>query len=154
DAETGGPILNLVPQNGGNKFKGSIFGTGAGSWAQGNNVDDALKAQGVQEAAGLIKLWDISGAVGGPIKRDKLWFFANVRDFGNHTQIPGGVANKFAGDASHWDYAPDPGVQARTATSKTVTSIRLTSQVTPRNKVSFYYDYQWDCDQGGMNTTD
>ena len=32
--------------------------------------------------------------------------------------------------------------------------MRLTSQLTPRNKVSFYYDYQWDCDQGGMNKTD
>ena len=154
DAETGGPILNIVPQSGGNQFKGTFFGTGAGSWAQGNNVDAELKAQGVQEAAGLIKLWDISGALGGPIKRDKLWFFLNVRDFGNHTQVPGLTANKYAGDASHWDYAPDPAVLGRTATSKTVTSVRLTSQVTPRNKVSFYYDYQWDCDQGGMNKTD
>ena len=76
DAETGGPILNIVPMTGGNQFKGTFFVTGAGSWAQGNNVDDALRAQGVTEAAGLIKLWDVSGAVGGPIKRDKLWFFA------------------------------------------------------------------------------
>ena len=66
DAETGGPILNLVPQTGGNQFKGSAFGTGAGRWAQGHNVDDALRAQGVAEAAGLIKLWDISGSMGGP----------------------------------------------------------------------------------------
>ncbi len=154
DAETGGPILNIVPMTGGNQFKGTFFGTGAGSWAQGNNVDAELKAQGVQEAAGLIKLWDISGAGGGPIKRDKLWFFANVRDFGNHTQVPGLTANKYAGDASHWDYAPDPAVLGRTATSKTVMSVRLTSQLTPRNKVSFYYDYQFDCDQGGMNKTD
>jgi hypothetical protein len=160
DAETGGPIMNLVPKTGGNRYAGSGFGSGAGSWAQGNNVDAALKAQGVTEAAGLIKLWDVSGALGGPIKRDKLWFFANVRDFGNHTEIPGGFANAFAGDASHWDYAPADGqggrplIKARTATSKTVASGRLTSQLTPRNKVSFYYDYQWVCDQGGMNKTD
>ena len=154
DAETGGPILNIVPMTGGNRFTGSFFGTGAGSWAQGNNVDAELKAQGVQEAAGLIKLWDLSAAVGGPIKKDKLWFFGNYRDFGNHTQVPGLTANKFAGDASHWDYAPDPAVLGRTATSKTVMSVRLTSQLTPRNKVSFYYDYQFDCDQGGMNKTD
>ena len=154
EAETGGPILNIVPETGGNLFKGSFFVTGAGKWAQGNNVDAALKAQGVAEAAGLIKLWDVSGAVGGPIKRDKLWFFANLRDFGNHTDVPGLYANKFAGDATHWDYAPDLNVKGRTATSKTVASSRFTSQLTPRNKVSFYYDYQWDCDQGGMNMTD
>ena len=97
--------------------------------------------------AGLIKLWDASFAMGGPIKRDKLWFFANIRDEGNHTDIPGLYGNKFTGDASHWDYQEDPSVKARRRPSKTITSVRLTSQVTPRNKVSFYYDYQWDCDQ-------
>src|SRR3954466_3000929 len=110
DAETGGPIMNLVPKTGGNRYSGSLFGSGAGRWAQGHNVDDALRAQGVTEAAGLIKLWDISGSMGGPIKRDKLWLFANVRDFGNHTEIPGGFANAFAGDPTHWDYAPADGL--------------------------------------------
>ena len=78
-------------------------------------MDAELLAQGIAEAAGLIKLWDVSFAMGGPIKRDKLWFFANFRDQGNHTDIPGLYANKFAGDASHWDYAPDPSVKGRTA---------------------------------------
>jgi hypothetical protein len=154
EAEVGGPVLNIVPSTGGNAFHGSVFGTGAGEWAQGSNLDDSLKAFGITEPAALIKLWDVSFAMGGPIKKDKLWFFGNVRDFGNHTDIPGLYANKFAGDATHWDYAPDTNVKARTATSKTVTSIRLTAQATPRNKFSFYYDYQWDCDQGSMSKTE
>ena len=154
EAEVGGPLLNIVPKTGGNAFHGSAFGTTAGEWAQGNNLDSNLKALGIAEQAALIKLWDLSFALGGPIKRDKLWFFANVRDFGNHTEIPGLYANKFAGDPTHWDYAPDTSVKARTATSKTVTSVRLTAQATPRNKFSFYYDYQWDCDQGSMSKTE
>jgi Carboxypeptidase regulatory-like domain len=154
EAEVGGPVLNIVPSTGGNAFHGSAFGSGAGEWAQGNNLDDELRAFGISEQAALIKLWDVSFALGGPIKRDKLWFFGNIRDFGNHTEIPGLYANLFAGDPSHWDYAPDLNVKARTATSKTVTSIRLTTQATPRNKFSFYYDYQWDCDQGSMSTTE
>jgi len=153
EAETGGPILNIVPKTGGNTFKGSIFGSGSGSGLQSNNIDAALKAQGIT-AASLIKVWDYSGAVGGPILRDKLWFFGNYRDFGNHAAVPGGYANKFAGDPSHWDYAPDLNTPSRTATSKTVAAGRFTSQLTPRNKVSFSYDYQWDCDGASMNTTD
>jgi hypothetical protein len=153
EAETGGPILNIVPKTGGNTFKGSIFGSGSGSSLQSNNIDAALQAQGIT-AASLIKVWDYSGAVGGPIVRDKLWFFGNYRDFGNHAAVPGGHANKFAGDASHWDYAPDLNTPSRTATSKTVMAGRFTSQVTPRNKVSFSYDYQKDCDGASMNTTD
>ena len=137
EAEVGGPVLNIVPKTGGNTFKGTFFATGAGKWAQASNLDDALKAQGVAEAAGLIKLWDVSVAIGGPIKRDRLWFFANVRDEGNHTDIPGLFGNKYTGDASHWDYLEDQSVKARLASSKTIGSVRLTSQVTPRNKVSF-----------------
>ena len=53
------------------------------------------EAFGITEAAALIKLWDVSFALGGPIKRDKLWFFANYRDFGNHTDIPGLYGNLY-----------------------------------------------------------
>jgi hypothetical protein len=154
EAEVGGPVLNVVPASGGNAFHGSVFGSGAGTWAQGNNLDDELRAFGIMEQAALIKLWDVSVAIGGPIKKDRLWFFGNVRDFGNHTDVPGLYANRFAGDPSHWDYAPDPNVKARTANSKTVTSIRLTTQATPRNKFGFYYDYQWVCDQASLSTTE
>jgi hypothetical protein len=77
-----------------------------------------------------------------------------VRDEGTHTEIPGLYGNKFAGDPSHWDYLEDRSVKARLASSKTITSIRLTAQVTPRNKVSFYYDYQWDCDQSSQSTSE
>jgi hypothetical protein len=154
EAEVGGPILNVVPATGGNVFRGSAFGSGAGTWAQATNVDDALRAFGISEPAALFKLWDVSFAMGGPIRRDKIWFFGNVRDFGNHTGIPGLYANKYAGDPAHWDYAPDPNVTARNATSRTVASVRLTMQPTPRNKLGFYYDYQWTCDQGSFSTTE
>ena len=102
----------------------------------------------------MIKLWDVSFAMGGPIRKDRLWFFGNVRDFGNHTGVQNLYANKYAGDAAHWDYAPDPSLKARTATSKTIASMRLTTQATPRNTFGFYYDYQWICDQASLSTTD
>jgi hypothetical protein len=154
EAEIGGPMLNIVPKTGGNIFSGTVFGSGAGEWAQGSNIDDELRAFGITEQAALIKLWDVSFALGGPIKRDKLWFFANYRDFGNHTDIPGLYANLHEGNASRWDYEPNLAIKTRTATAKTVVSSRLTTQATPRNKFSFYYDYQWDCDQGSQSTED
>ena len=154
EAEVGGPILNVVPATGGNAFHGSAFGSGAGTWAQANNLDSELRAVGISEPAALIKLWDISFAMGGPIRKDRLWFFGNVRDFGNHTGVQNLYANKYAGDAAHWDYAPDPSLKARTATSKTIASMRLTTQATPRNTFGFYYDYQWICDQASLSTTD
>ena len=163
EAETGGPILNILPKTGGNKFKGQAFYTQAGknslgNWTQANNIDDALKAQGITQA-GLLNLWDYNAAVGGPILKDKAWFFVNYRDVGSHTAVPGQYGNIYAGDANHWDYAPADGlnghplVAARSATSRTEYSGRLDAQVTPRNKVSYRYDFQHDCDSSSLSTS-
>ena len=79
EATTGGPQLNIIGKQGGNTFAGSFFINGSG----GAFVSDNLSAE--QRAAGLgtplkpKKLWDINPSFGGPIKRDKLWFFATYR---------------------------------------------------------------------------
>ena len=61
----------------------------ADKWSQGNNLDDQLRRAGITEPPGLIRYWDTNVAVGGPIKRDRLWFFNNVRSYGTHQDIPG-----------------------------------------------------------------
>jgi hypothetical protein len=151
EAETGGPALNLISAGGGNRFAGTLFTSTAGEWSQGSNLDDDLRAFGINEQAALIKSWDASGSVGGPILRDRLWFFFNYRDYGNHTDIPGLYANATAGNPASREYVEDTTLKARGATSKTVVVGRLTAQATSRHKVGFYYDYQWDCDQGAQN---
>ncbi|HXD72360.1 MAG TPA: carboxypeptidase regulatory-like domain-containing protein [Vicinamibacterales bacterium] len=158
EAETGGPILNILPKTGGNQFKGQGFWTQAGknsmgSWTQANNIDSTLTAAGITQA-GLLNLWDYNVALGGPIKKDRAWFYLNYRDVGNQTAVPGQYGNKFAGDPTHWDYAPDLSVNARSATSRTEYSGRLDYQITPRNKVSYRYDFQHDCDSSTMSTTE
>ena len=70
--------------------------------------------------------------------KDRLWFFNNVRSYGNHQDIPGLFGNKNAGDPTKWTYVRDPNVKARAAAAKMIDAIRLTGQVTPRNKVGFY----------------
>jgi hypothetical protein len=81
ETEMGGTLVNFIPKTGGNAFSGSFFGSTAGEWSQGNNIDDRLKSLGLSQPAALYKNWDGSASVGGPFKKDKLWFFANYRDF-------------------------------------------------------------------------
>ena len=57
---------------------------------QSDNSADA-KAQGPGGARRLNKVWDFNVAEGGPIKKDKLWFFASYRDWGVYQYI----ANSF-----------------------------------------------------------
>ena len=65
---------------------------------QGNNLDETLKSYGLTRPAALIKNWDANFALGGPIVKDRLWFYNNVRSYGTHQEVPGLFANKNAGD--------------------------------------------------------
>ena len=80
--------------------------------------------------------------MGGPIKRDRVWFFNNLRSYGSHQDIPNLYANANALNGARWDYVRDSNVKARSAGAKKIEAIRLTSQLTSKNKVGFYYDYQ------------
>ncbi len=152
ESEVGGTLVNFIPKTGGNNFSGQGFFSTAGEWSQGNNIDDRLRSIGLSQAAALYKNWDVQASVGGPFLRDKLWFFANYRDFGSHDDILGMYANRNAGNPNSWSYLPDQNLKARNAVSRTVTAMRLTSQVTPRNKVGFFFDNQLACDGSGLLT--
>ena len=150
EAEAGGAVMNIIPKAGGNTFSGIAFGSFAGGWSQGSNLDDRLRGFGLADPPKIINNWDYSASLGGPLKRDRIWFYGTYRDFGQHQDIPGMYANRNAGDASRWNYERDPDVEARNATARTITSVRLTGQLTPRNKISAFYDHQSWCDGSAM----
>ena len=145
ETDRGGPAFNMIPRTGGNSFSGTYFLSYAGEWAQSSNLDDKLKSFGINEVPGLIKNWDTNFALGGPIKRDRLWFFGNVRSFGSANDVPGLYGNKNAGNPNAFTYVADPSLRARAANSKMIGAMRLTGQLTPKNKLGFYYDYQKNC---------
>ena len=144
DIDRGGPAFNMIPKTGGNMFSGSAFASYAGDWSQGNNIDEQL-AVFIPEVPGLIKNWDTSFSLGGPITRDRLWFFGSLRSFGNASKVPGMYGNLNAGDPTKWTYVEDRGLEVRNANDKKSATIRLTGQVTPRNKLGMYFDYQKNC---------
>jgi Carboxypeptidase regulatory-like domain len=145
EVDRGGPAFNLIPKTGGNTFSGTGFLSTAGSWSQGDNFDDTLQSYGFTSIAKLVKNWDTNFALGGPIVKDRLWFFNNVRSYGNHQEVLNLYGNANAGDQSKWTYVADQSLPARAAAAKMIEAIRLTGQATPRNKVGFYLDYQNVC---------
>ncbi len=153
ETDRGGPAFNIIPKTGGNTFSGTAFGSTAGKWSQGSNIDDRLRAAGITQAPELIRSWDTNLAVGGPIKRDRLWFFNNLRTYGTYQDVPGLYANANALDASKWSYQRDPTVKARSAGAKKIEAIRLTGQMTPRNKAGFYWEYQANCTGSALVNT-
>jgi len=145
EADRGGPAFNIIPKTGGNTFSGTGFFSTAGSWGQSSNIDDNLQSLGFGEQPALIKNWDDSLSVGGPILRDRLWFYGSGRLVGSHTEVQNQYGNKNAGDPNAWTYVRDEDVKVRNANNKVVTSVRLTWQASQKNKVGFYIDYTKNC---------
>ena len=129
DVSAGGPHLNLIPREGGNTFSGATYLGYTDSAFQFNNLTDDLIKRGLQTPDSVAKIYDVNASLGGPIKRDRLWFFGSYRNVGNDNI----VANSFYPDGS-------PGIYDQRVRNYT---LRLTWQVNPRNKITAYDDYQW-----------
>jgi hypothetical protein len=145
EAATGGPQMNLVPRTGGNTMSGAVFTSWAGEGWQGSNLTEEQQAAGLREIGKIVKLWDVNGSVGGPIARDKLWFFWTGRSIGSRNYVAGIFRNKNAGDVTKWTYDPDYNDQAIDDNTTNNSSIRLTWQASPRNKFSVWWDEQKTC---------
>ncbi len=146
DSTAGGVRINLIPKEGGNTLHGSLFAGLERSGAfpgQSNNLSDFLAATGVKTLDKIGLYRDIDGTLGGPIAKDKVWFFTSVRLFtvnkpiSNTFRIPAGqtYANCLSGAS-----ACEQGVD-----NQKINSVlgRATWQVSPRNKLSFYADKLW-----------
>jgi hypothetical protein len=152
EAETGGPIMNVVPRTGGNNFNGSLFVSGANGAMQGSNLTQELRDAGLRDPNQLIKAWEVNGAIGGPIIRDRLWFFFSTKSQGTRQYVSGMYYNQNAGNPNAWTYVPDQSRRAIYDGTWLNAPLRLTFQATPRNKFNIFWDEQkmcLECDAGG-----
>jgi len=90
---TGGVVINMIPRVGGNEFRVSSLLTFANESMQGSNIDDELRAQGFTLEGGLDHVYDANFSVGGPVVRDRVWFYGSARKWANFNKLPG-ITNK------------------------------------------------------------
>jgi hypothetical protein len=146
ESDVGGPVMNLVPRAGGNSFRGQAFYNNAGDWSRGDNISDDQRAVGITETPGIIKAYDGSVSYGGPIKRDRLWFFGSVRQLNTETAVEGIVANANAGNLSRWDWVRDDSLPARQTQGRKMYIGRATAQLTSKHRINFSHEYQTRCE--------
>ena len=79
NAETsaGGVRANMIPKDGGNNFKGTLFASFGNDALQSNNLTQDLINRGLAAPDALFRIWDVNIAEGGPIMRNRLWFFSS-----------------------------------------------------------------------------
>jgi hypothetical protein len=91
DLPTGGVRVNFIPKDGGNRFSGATFFTFSNDSLQGNNYTDELKAAGLGTPNKIVGNYDINESFGGPLKRDKVWFWFSTRY--NHVENQAAIFN-------------------------------------------------------------
>jgi hypothetical protein len=100
----GGFTVNAIPKVGGNGFTGSLYFMGTGSGLHGSNLDSNLRTQGLTAEAKVKRTVDFNPVVGGPIVRDKVWFFGGLRYQYTDSYVGGMWYDK---NPSDWIFEPD-----------------------------------------------
>ena len=75
--------------------------------SRARNTDDELRARGLRTPNSLKLQSDVNPGLGGPLERDKLWFYTSARFTRQANYIGGLFQNKNAGDITKWTYEPD-----------------------------------------------
>ena len=145
ERETAGVLMNVVTQSGGNTSHGSFYAAGTARALQSDNLTAMLRAQGASPLIPLSNVYDVSGTFGGPISRDRVWYAITGHSGGSTRDVPNVFYNLNAGDAARWLYAPDTARHAYSDRKFENLSGRITWQMTPRNKITGYWDPQAVC---------
>jgi hypothetical protein len=152
ERNTGGVQMNIVPKDGGNTFSGSFSTSFSTPDLQSDNLSDELRARGLTFSPSLKKHNDTGGALGGPIVRDKLWFFNAYRFGANQQYQQGNYFNRLQDQRVGTDpvyrvtfYEPDLDRPAFTDDFYRDYSLRLTWQAAAKHKIVASYQVQPNC---------
>ena len=136
DAVSLGVTSNSIPRSGGNTFAGTILTNGSGPGLQTNNLTSRLQGLGLTATSTLRALYDLNGSIGGPIVKDRLWFYFTERYQTNSTYAAGSFYDQ--------NPLPTPGNLTRVATTDQGynpqylwdNTGRLTAALTPKLRVN------------------
>jgi hypothetical protein len=143
---------NVIPKAGGNLLSGFLFVGGGSHAMQSDNLTDDLQARGLTRVNGLVSLVDFNPAWGGPIAKDRLWFYNAYRYFREVDYLAGLYYNA---TPTSWTYTPDLTRQADNEVWDRSANLRLTWQASANNKISAFLDAapHCTCNRGFSATT-
>jgi outer membrane receptor protein involved in Fe transport len=117
-----GAVFNVITKSGSNQFSGQVNGYLRDEELQSDNVTEELRQQGIREGTKLAKATDWGASLGGPLMKDRLWFYANYQRVDESRRII--------------NYPPSIDADQDSAFGK------LTAQLSKRNRVDAFYQYR------------
>jgi hypothetical protein len=137
ESDSGGMSINMVPKEGGNTFSYSGDFTFGNHHLQGDNLTDELRQRGLVRPSKLLHAYDVNVTVGGPIRRDRIWFFTATRFMGTKNEYPHLFFNETRGTPIY-----TPGRPAFAKDWLKSQAARVTWQLSEKHKVNGFADPQ------------
>lgn len=139
-AETANPgiLLNMIIKSGGNRFHGRYEGAGESKKLQSDNISSALRSlPSFSVGQGINSYEALNGDLGGPLKRDKLWFyFAYAFQHGDRTAL--NFVNYPIG-TTVYNVASQKGTPADLTSRLQNETAKVTYQLSPKYKLTGLY---------------
>ena len=142
ETATGGMRANVIPKQGGNIYSGYFLANFTNHQLQASNISDEQRTLGFRDQTAINKIWDINPAFGGPIIKDRLWFYTAFRYWGVYDAPPGAFKDT---DPLDFAFTPDLNQPVINETWNRSTNVRLTWQAAPDHKFSLFADPQQRC---------
>jgi len=139
ESNSAGIAMNLVPKEGGNNITLMASGLYSGESLHGDNLNDELRRRGVTNTTKVLNVYDANGAIGGPIRRNRVWFFAATRFAGNKNRVNDVYFNSTRGTRFYTPDFSQPSYRKEWLKSQ---AGRVTWQATERNKFNVFADVQ------------
>ncbi len=141
-AETGGAQINIVPRDGGNTYRGSFLSSLGARSLQSSNIA-GLTARGATTPPSIRTLYEVAGGMGGPIRRNKLWYYLDTRRFVSSSYMPNLYFNKTQGTLF---YTPDLERPAYDESSWASGGGRLTWQASQKDRITASVGVEKNCE--------
>ncbi|MGE3492996.1 MAG: carboxypeptidase regulatory-like domain-containing protein [Vicinamibacterales bacterium] len=153
ETETGGVSANIILREGGNTFRGLVDGDYTGRDLQSNNLNDRLRTRGLTSSNHTKFVYSYGGSVGGPIRKDKIWFNTSFRAWGNQEELAGIYYNRPELQGTRFYQADTSRPGFAEAWVKDSTS-RVAWQATANQKVTGIFTVQRSCGcNNGLSAT-
>ena len=127
----------LIVKSGGNEFHATLRGAYQNESWQADNVDAALRAQGITRGRDLRYFSNFSGDLGGRLVRNALWFYVAYHDTPVKAYLPGFSLDR--GPDGIWSTADD--TPALSVTRTPSPTGKLSWQATQKHKFIAFYAY-------------
>jgi Carboxypeptidase regulatory-like domain len=139
ETEIGGVRVNLIAKEGSNQFHGSFYVNYSDGSLESGNLNSQLMSDGLKTVNSLKRSYDYDFSFGGPILKNKIWFFTSMRYWGVNDY----EANLFTNaNSTSMFYTPST-TKAYNYRWHTSFPLNLTVQTTSKSKLAFYYEFEY-----------